>query len=99
MRGGQLSLHHPRIVHGSGPNLSQRRRLGFAIQSFIAPDVDQVIGRNWTQLARGEDKYGHHGTAGHPKGVMDPDDIAFRNMTNEELSKIFYAGAAQKGKF
>ena len=99
MRAGQLSLHHPRIVHGSGPNLSQRRRLGFAIQSFIAPDVDQVIGRNWTQLARGEDRYGHHGTAGHPKGVMDPDDIAFRNMTNEELSKIFYAGAAQKGKF
>ena len=70
MRAGQLSLHHPRIVHGSGPNLSQRRRLGFAIQSFIAPDVDQVIGRNWTQLARGEDKYGHHGAAGHPKGCL-----------------------------
>ena len=99
MTGGQLSLHHPRIVHGSGPNLSQRRRLGFAIQSFIAPDVDQVIGKNWAQLARGEDKYYHHGIAGHPKGVMNPDDIAFRNMTNEELSKIFYAGAAQKGKF
>ena len=99
MTAGQLSLHHPRIVHGSGPNLSQRRRLGFAIQSFIAPDVDQVIGKNWAQLARGEDRYGHHGIAGHPKGVMNPDDIAFRNMTNEELSKIFYAGAAQKGKF
>ena len=99
MTAGQLSLHHPRIVHGSGPNLSQRRRLGFAIQSFIAPDVDQVIGKNWAQLARGEDRYGHHGIAGHPKEVMNSDDIAFRNMTNEELSKIFYAGAAQKGKF
>ena len=25
--------------------------------------------------------------------------IAFRDMTNDELSKIFYAGAAKKGKY
>ena len=95
MTAGQLSLAHPRIVHGSGPNLSQRRRLGFAIQSFIAPDVDQVIGKNWAQLARGEDRYATHGIAGHPKGVMNPDDIAFRNMTNEELQNLLCRGGTE----
>ena len=99
MKAGQLSLHHPRIVHGSGPNLSQRRRLGFAIQSFIAPTVDQVIGKNWAQLARGEDRYGHHGKAARPHAPMIPKDIAFRDNVNNELSKIFYAGAEKKGKY
>ena len=99
MRAGQLSLHHPRVVHGSGPNLSKRRRLGFAIQSYIAPNVDQVIGKNWVQLARGEDKYQHHPVTGHPSGLMHPDEIAFRDMTNDELSKIFYQGAPKKGRY
>ena len=33
LKPGQLSLHHPRIVHGSGPNISGERRIGFAMQS------------------------------------------------------------------
>ena len=32
---GQMSLHHPRIVHGSGINKSNDRRIGFVIQSYI----------------------------------------------------------------
>jgi ectoine hydroxylase-related dioxygenase (phytanoyl-CoA dioxygenase family) len=99
MKAGQLSLHHPRIVHGSGPNLSKRRRLGFAIQSFIAPNVDQVIGKNWAQLARGEDRFGYHGNAARPHAPMLPKDLAFRDNVNNELSEIFYAGAAKKGKY
>ena len=35
LKPGQLSLHHPRVVHGSGPNRSGKRRVGFAIQSYI----------------------------------------------------------------
>ena len=28
LKAGQLSLHHPMIVHGSGPNKSNTRRIG-----------------------------------------------------------------------
>jgi len=99
MKAGQLSLHHPRIVHGSGPNLSQRRRLGFAIQCYIAPNVDQVIGTNWAQIARGVDTHGHHPIAPRPSGVMQDADIAMRDEANAALSKIFYAGAKKIGKY
>ena len=99
MKAGQLSLHHPRVIHGSGPNLSQTRRLGFAIQSYIAPHVDQVIGTNWAQLARGTDIHNHHPIAARPTGVMQTDDLAMRQTANAELTKIFYAGANQIGKY
>ena len=36
LKAGQLSLHHPKIIHGSGLNKSKERRIGFAIQSYIA---------------------------------------------------------------
>jgi ectoine hydroxylase-related dioxygenase (phytanoyl-CoA dioxygenase family) len=73
---GQLSLHHPRVVHGSGPNRSDRRRVGFAIQSYITPAVEQVIGKIWVQTARGTDFGGHHTEAPRTTAEMAPEDIA-----------------------
>jgi len=99
LKPGQLSLHHPRIVHGSGPNMSGERRIGFAMQSYIAPNVEQVIGRIWVQQARGTDRFGHHDTAPRPNGAMQPRDIQFRDEANERLSDIFYAGASRKGRY
>ena len=99
LKPGQLSLHHPRIVHGSGPNMSDSRRIGFAIQSYIATNVDQVIGKIWVQTARGTDSFGYHEQAPRPSKSMRPEDIAFRDLTNEKLSDIFYAGANQKGRY
>ena len=99
LKPGQLSLHHPRIVHGSGPNMSGSRRIGFAIQSYIATNVDQVIGKIWVQTARGTDSFGYHEQAPRPQEPMRPEDIAFRDLTNEKLSEIFYAGAEQKGRY
>lgn len=98
LEAGQLSLHHPRVVHGSGPNLSDRRRMGFAIQSYLGGDVEQAHGRIWIQQARGT-RRGDHGIAGRPTAEMAPEDVAFRDMTNDELSKIFYAGADKKGRY
>ena len=98
LKAGQLSLHHPRIVHGSGPNLSGRRRIGFAIQSYIGGDVEQVIGKMWVQQARGV-RRAVDLIADRPVEAMRAEDIAFRDMTNDELSKIFYAGAEKKGRW
>lgn len=99
LKPGQLSLHHPRIVHGSGPNMSGERRIGFAMQSYIAPNVEQVIGRIWVQQARGTDRYQNHDVAPRPKAAMQPGDIKFRDEANERLSDIFYAGANRKGRY
>ena len=46
LKPGQLSLHLSWIVHGSGQNTSKTRRVGLAIQSYLAADVEQINGRN-----------------------------------------------------
>ena len=99
LKAGQLSLHHPKIVHGSGPNKSKDRRIGFAIQSYIGTNVDQVLGKMYVQQARGNDSFKFHEHVKRPVELMHNNDIATRKKANEELSKIFYSGSKKIGKF
>ena len=99
LKAGQLSLHHPMIVHGSTPNRSHSRRIGFVIQSYIGANVNQVIGKVYVQQARGTDKFKYHEHIKRPVELMSKKDVALRVKANEELSKIFYSGAKAKGKY
>ena len=99
LKAGQLSLHHPMIVHGSDANKSKQRRIGFVIQSYIGTNVDQVIGKVYVQQARGKDIYKFHEHTKRPVELMSKKDIELKNKANEELSKIFYKDAKKIGKF
>ena len=99
LKAGQMSLHHPTIVHGSGLNNSDDRRIGFVIQSYIGTNVDQVLGKMYVQQARGKDNFNYHTHTKRPKNLMSEDDIRLREEAIEELSKIFYKGSERKGKF
>ena len=99
LKAGQMSLHHPKIVHGSGINRSDKRRIGFVIQSYIGTNVEQVIGKVYVQQARGEDLFNYHEHTKRPVNTMEKENIDIRNKANEALSKIFYSGLSQKGKF
>ena len=99
LEAGQVSLHHPKIVHGSGLNQSNDRRLGFVIQSYIGDNVDQVIGKMFVQKARGEDKYKFHEYSKIPLQLMGKNEVNSQNKANEELAKIFYNGSKKIGKF
>ena len=96
---GQLSLHHPRVVHGSGPNISAERRIGFALQSYIAPSVRQVLGDMYVQHARGIDSHKYHQEAPRVTTAMSAESSALRTDANTKLSDIFYAGSDRIGKF
>jgi len=99
LQAGQMSLHHPRIAHGSGINKSNKRRIGFVIQSYIGTNVQQVIGKVYVQQARGEDLFNYHEHIKRPLKTMEKEGIDIRKKANDELSKIFYSGLKQKGKF
>ena len=99
LKAGQVSLHHPKIVHGSGLNQSNDRRIGFVIQSYIGTNVNQVIGKMYVQRARGEDKYKYHEYSKTPFELMGKNEVTSQNKANEELSKIFYSGSKKIGKF
>ena len=99
LKAGQISLHHPRIVHGSGINRSNDRRIGFVIQSYIGTNVKQTLGKNSVQIARGEDNYNYHEVIKRSKGLMNSEDMNLRRKENEYLQEIFYKGANQKGSY
>ena len=99
LEAGQMSLHHPTVVHGSDLNKSNDRRIGFVIQSYIGTNVKQVLGKNSVQLARGGDKFNHHEIIGRPQNLLDAKDIKLKRLENENLQKIFYKGSDKKGKF
>jgi len=99
LKAGQLSLHHPMIVHGSGTNKSNQRRIGFVIQSYIGTNVDQVLGKIFVQQARGQDKFKYHEYIKRPVELMSKIDVELKNKANEELSKIFYKDTKKIGKY
>ena len=99
LKAGQMSLHHPTVVHGSDLNKSNDRRIGFVIQSYIGTDVKQVLGKNGVQLARGIDKFNYHEKIRRPQKLMDENDIKLKKQENNNLQEIFYKGSDKKGKF
>ena len=99
LRPGQLSVHHPWVVHGSGHNVSNQRRVGFAIQSYIGPEVEQQLGKTYAQLARGYDDYNHHFLVPRASGSMVPKEVTLWHAANEELRGVLYYDAKKLGKF
>jgi non-haem Fe2+, alpha-ketoglutarate-dependent halogenase len=99
LKAGQMSLHHPTVVHGSGLNKSNDRRIGFVIQSYIGTDVKQMLGKNSVQLARGIDNFNHHNTISRPKSLMNKNDLKIKKQENENLQEIFYVGSQKKGEY
>ena len=99
LEAGQMSLHHPTVVHGSEINKSNDRRIGFVIQSYIGTNVKQVLGKNSVQLARGVDKFNYHEIIGRPQNLLDEKDIKLKKQENNNLQEIFYKGSDKKGKF
>jgi len=99
LKAGQMSLHHPTVVHGSELNESNDRRIGFVIQSYIGTNVKQVLGKNSVQLARGVDKFNYHKIIGRPQNLLDEKDIELKKQENNNLQEIFYKGSDKKGKF
>ena len=99
LKAGQMSLHHPTVVHGSDLNKSDERRIGFVIQSYIGTNVKQVLGRNSVQLARGKDNYNFHKKIRRTKSLMNKDDLKLKKQENINLQEIFYAGSIKKGQF
>ena len=97
LNAGQMSLHHPKTVHGSGINHSKDRRIGFVIQSYIGTNVKQVLGKNGVQIARGEDKYNFHEKIGRPHSLMNTNDLKIKKQENNNLKEIFYKDSQKKG--
>jgi non-haem Fe2+, alpha-ketoglutarate-dependent halogenase len=92
---GEMSLHHVRLVHGSPPNPSADRRIGFAIR-YIPTTVAQVAGDDSATLVRGEDLHHHFAPEPRPATDMDPAFVALHRQITERNAQILYRGTAVK---
>ncbi|HTW51940.1 MAG TPA: phytanoyl-CoA dioxygenase family protein [Stellaceae bacterium] len=91
LRPGEMSLHHVRLVHGSPPNLSLDRRIGFAIR-YIPTSIYQVEGTDSATLVRGEDRYGHFELEPRPERDMQDEMLALHKRLTERAAQILYRG-------
>lgn len=65
---GQMSLHHGRLFHGSGPNVSNDRRIALVMR-FIRPDTPSTgAGKDFAMLVRGMDAHGNRTNVMPPPG-------------------------------
>jgi chlorinating enzyme len=96
LKPGQMSLHHARVVHGSRPNTTAQRRIGFAMQSYMPPQIVQVVGKNLWLDIRGVNDRPDSLRLHRPQCDADPIAAADRELADANLDDILYRGAAQK---
>jgi len=88
---GEMSLHHVRIVHGSPPNQSNQRRIGFAIR-YIPTYVRQLEGDDSATLVRGIDTFNTFVHEPKPSIEMEPAFVELHQTITEKSAKILYKG-------
>lgn len=90
---GEMSLHHGRCFHASGPNLSDDRRIGLVIR-YVTPDVrEEAGGRDYAMLVRGADAGSGWINIAGARGVLHPEDIALYDRILTDQAATLAAGA------
>ena len=100
LKPGEMSIHHGAVIHSSKPNISKHRRIGFALQSYMPPEVEQIVGKNMWMHIRGKTRRHRDGMSlSRPQYDMDPLSVSQRKLTDENYSYILYNGAKIKRNY
>jgi len=89
---GEMSLHHVRLIHGSEPNPSDRRRIGYAIR-YLPTHVRQVVGtRDSATLVRGVDQFGNFAPEQAPDADLSPAALAHHAAITRQMNAVLMRG-------
>jgi hypothetical protein len=89
---GEMSLHHVRMFHGSPPNRSSDRRIGYAIR-YIPTRLRQVAGAgDSATLVRGVDTFHHFDREQPPAADLDPAARAHHAAVMKRQGALLYRG-------
>ncbi len=96
LKPGQASLHHVLLAHGSAPNKSDDRRIGFAIR-YIPTHVSQAVGeKDSATLVRGVDTYHHFDHEARPSADCTPEALAAHAAIVGRQVQVLYRGTGQE---
>ena len=79
---GEMSLHDVRLIHGSNPNASDIKRVGFTIR-YVTPDVRPTDTEQMAVLARGKDRYRHFPLLESPPSLPIDEALAAHAISSE----------------
>ena len=91
---GQMSLHHGLMIHGSGPNISDDRRIGVAIR-YVSPKAKQLVAeKDYAMLVRGIDKIGNFVNVLPPLDDFTEDSLTVYDEIRRAQAKALAAGSS-----
>ncbi len=93
---GQMSLHHPWLIHGSQPNRSATRRVGIAMQSYLGANVRPTKGEHHVVPIAGSAPDRRFTVAPLPVASCTPEAIAARQAANTAFADVLYDGADKR---
>jgi len=86
---GEMSIHHVKVAHASGPNRSTEPRLGFAMR-FMSSNVQKVGARESAVLVRGTDTAGHFALETRPTSDFSLDGrLAHNRALRRQIGNNF----------
>ena len=89
---GEMSLHHVKLIHGSEPNPSDKRRIGLAVR-YIPTYVRQTVGMiDSATLVRGSDRYGHFRVERRPMSDLAEAAIAHHADVTGAAARLLMRG-------
>lgn len=95
LRPGEMSLHHHKIFHASGPNQGSDRRIGLAVR-YIPTHVRQVaVEGDSAALVRGVDEYRHFAVEPRPERDMEPALVSMQSAAAQRQASILYSGTGR----
>ena len=91
---GQASFHNVKSAHGSGPNISDDRRIGLSLHYMPTHTRQTLAEWDTAALVRGEDSFGHFVHTPRPTIDFDPEAVAFHERATTATREIVYKDSA-----
>jgi non-haem Fe2+, alpha-ketoglutarate-dependent halogenase len=92
---GEMSLHHVKLIHGSEPNPSDKRRIGLAIR-YVPTYVRQTAGAtDSAMLVRGSDAFGNFQAEMRPLADLSDSAIEHHAEITGASTRILMRGTGR----
>lgn len=96
---GEISLHYGLTIHGSGPYVSDDRRIGVILR-YLTPCIKKTGGeRDYAHLARGADVHGNWVPSPIPQSAFDAKSLAVYEDIRNLQTAVTMKGAKKASNF
>ncbi|MBO6519826.1 MAG: phytanoyl-CoA dioxygenase family protein [Rhodospirillales bacterium] len=92
LKPGEACLFDHRIIHASGPNTSDERRVGLLID-YLPTSAQKEGPRDSAMLVRGHDGFGHFDLETPPTGEATPENLEQQRRALEMITATMYEGS------